>query len=271
MGEEIRRVLSYETGSSGWTDELTTFHEETSAGTHFIDVASREHALRTAARWMPSPHAVMMDIGCSSGYMIRDLKRRFPQALVMGADYVRGPLEKLSAAMTDVPLLQFNLVECPLPDRSIDVAVLINVLEHIEEDRAAAGQVHRILRPGGIAIVEVPAGPDLFDIYDRQLLHFRRYDARGIEKILRAAGLEIVERSHLGFFLYPFFRATKRRNQRYMNAPPEEQRRMVARAIVNSGVSVVPRTVMRVEAWLRPWISYPCGIRCLVTARKATL
>jgi SAM-dependent methyltransferase len=191
--------------------------------------------------------------------------------MVLGADYVLGPLEKLAATIADVPLLQFNLVECPLPDASIDVVCLINVLEHIEDDAAAARQVHRILKPGGIAVVEVPAGPHLYDVYDRQLLHFRRYDSRGIEGILRGAGFEVVESSHLGFFLYPFFRATKLRNQRLLDASPEEQRRAVAKAIVDSDASVLPRIVMRVEAALRPWIPYPRGIRCLVTARKATL
>jgi len=158
-----------------------------------------------------------------------------------------------------------------LPDRSIDVVCLINVLEHIEDDTAAARQVHRILKPGGIAVVEVPAGPHLYDVYDRQLLHFRRYDSSGIQGILGGAGFEIVESSHLGFFLYPFFRATKRRNQRLLDAPSEEQRRAVAKAIVDSDASVLPRILMRVEAALRPWIPYPWGIRCLVTARKATL
>ncbi len=262
------RVLCYAPGSSGWTDELTTFHEEVSDGKHFIDVASREHTLRTVARWMPSPDALVMDIGCSSGYLLRDLRQRFPRAAVLGADYVRGPLEKLALSMADVPLLQFNLVECPLPDACLDVAILLNVLEHIEDDAAAAKQVCRILRPGGIAVVEVPAGPDLFDIYDRQLLHFRRYDSRGLERILRGAGLQIVESSHLGFILFPFFRATKRRNQRYLTAPPEQQRRIVARAIVKSGAGRLPGVIMRAEAFLGRLIPYPCGIRCLVTARR---
>jgi SAM-dependent methyltransferase len=268
LGDDLAPVLCYTAGSSGWTDELTTFHEEVTDGRHFIDVASREHTLRTVARWMPSPNATIMDIGCSSGYMLRDLRHRFPKTAVLGADYVRGPLEKLATTIPDVPLLQFNLVECPLPDACLDVAILLNVLEHIEDDAAAAKQVSRILRPGGIAVVEVPAGPELFDIYDRQLLHFRRYDLPGLQAILRNAGLQIVESSHLGFFLFPFFRAAKRRNQRFASSSLEEQRRIVAREIVKSGTRRLPALVMRIEAFLRGLIAYPCGIRCLVTARR---
>jgi len=269
VGDEAVPVLCYQPQSPAWTGELTAFHEEVSGGAHFIDVASRRQTLNTISRWMPSESAVMLDIGCSSGYMIRDLRQRFPRAAVMGADSVREPLQKLSASMPDVPLLQFDVVECPLPDACVDVVVLLNVLEHIEDDAAAARQVYRVLRPGGIAVVEVPYGPHLFDVYDRQLLHFRRYHTGEIEGILRRAGFEIPEISHLGFFLYPFFRAVKLWNRRFLKEPPGVQRRIVAANIVKSGNSALPGLVMRIEEFLHRWAPFPRGIRCRLTAYKS--
>jgi SAM-dependent methyltransferase len=188
--------------------------------------------------------------------------------MVLGADYVRGPLEKLSTTMPGVPLVQFDLVQCPLPDACVDVLVLLNVLEHIENDAGAAKQIHRLLRPGGIAVIEVPAGPELYDVYDKLLLHHRRYTGAQIEGILRAAGFQILESSHMGFFLYPFFRHVKRRNRRYLTVPLEEQKRIVQSTIVNAGSGPLPGMVMRVEAALRRWMPMPWGIRCLVTAGK---
>lgn len=262
------RVLSYETGSSGWTDELTAFHEELSDGSHYIDVASRRHAIRALARWLPNPQGTVMDIGCSSGYMLRDLRRHFPRLSLLGADYVPGPLETLSASLPAVPLLQFDLVKCPLPSDCLDAAVLLNVFEHIKDDHAAAAQVFRILGPGGVAVVEVPAGPHLYDVYDKQLLHFRRYTLESATSLLQRAGFEIIEESHLGCFLYPAFWFVKKRNQRFLEAPPEVQRRIVSRNIVSSASSPLPGAVLRLEAALRPYVRYPFGIRCLVTARK---
>ncbi len=268
LGDVSVPVLSYPSGSSGWTDDLTIFHEEVSDGSYFIDVASRQHTLAAIARRMPSESAVIMDIGCSSGYMIRDLRARFPRATVLGADYVRGPLEKLAAVMPETPLVQFDLVECPLPGSCVDVLVLLNVLEHIEDDAAAAKQMYRLLRPGGIAVVEVPAGPHLFDVYDKLLLHHRRYTAGQIESTLRGAGFQILESSHLGFFLYPFFRRVKRRNRRYLNEPLEVQKQVVQSTIVRAGSGPLPGMVMQFEAALRRWLPMPWGIRCLVTAGK---
>jgi SAM-dependent methyltransferase len=268
LGDVTIPVLSYPSGLSGWTDDLTTFHEEVSDGNYFIDVASRQHTLSAIARRIPSESAVIMDIGCSSGYMIRDLRARFPKATVLGADYVRGPLEKLSTTMPGIPFVQFDLVQCPLPDACVDVLVLLNVLEHIENDAEAARQIYRLLRPGGIAVIEVPAGPDLYDVYDKLLLHHRRYASAHIADILRGAGFKILESSHLGFFLYPFFRHVKRRNRRYLNESLEEQKRIVQSTIVNAGSGPLPGMVMRIEAALRRWMPMPRGIRCLVTAGK---
>ena len=127
------------------------------------------------AQWLGAKPPVIMDIGCSSGAMLKLLLREFQDSSILGADYVRGPLDVLAGKFSGVPLLQFDLTACPLPDDSLDGIVLLNVLEHIEEDEAALAQIARILKPGGIVVIEVPAGPNLYDIYDRQLLHHRRY------------------------------------------------------------------------------------------------
>ena len=119
-----------------------------------------------------------------------------PQAVVLAADFVRGPLEKLGREVPDLPILQFDLTNCPLPDAAFDGVVLLNVLEHVKEHDRALKQLARILKPGAIAAIEVPAGPDLYDIYDKQLLHFRRYRMRDLVQLVLKAGFEVVERSH---------------------------------------------------------------------------
>ncbi|HTC13560.1 MAG TPA: hypothetical protein VK692_05030, partial [Chthoniobacterales bacterium] len=47
--------------------------------------------------------------------------------------------------------------------------------EHIDEDFKALQEIYRILKPGGLAHIEVPADPSSFDFYDEVLMHFRRY------------------------------------------------------------------------------------------------
>lgn len=261
-------VLAYGLSASGWSDELTEFHEETSGENHYIDVASRRHAMQEIETRVKQPEATIIDIGCSSGFMIKSLRARFPKATIIGADYIRGALERLAESLPDVPFLQLDLTQCPLPDDIADAVVLLNVLEHIEDHRAAIRHLFRILKPGGFAVIEVPAGPHLYDIYDKQLMHVRRYSMPELAQELEGAGFRLVHQSYLGFLLYPAFYAVKKRNQKFLKSSASEQRRKVAKQIKTSSSSPVLHWLMRCEAALRGIIPYPTGIRCLVTCQK---
>jgi ubiquinone/menaquinone biosynthesis C-methylase UbiE len=268
VGTEVVPFLSYTVGTSGWTDDLTTFHEDNAGSDHFIDRASRSHALSQVKCHATGPNPVVLEVGCSSGFCLEALRDDLPHARLIGADYVRGPLELLARRIPDVPLLQFDLVHCPLADNSVDVVVLLNVLEHIEDHEAAVRQVRRILKPGGAAVIEVPAGPHLFDVYDKVLMHYRRYELSGLRCLLEDAGLSVVHASHLGAFLYPGFWYVKRKNKRYLSAPEEVQKQVVAGAIRKTGRSRLFEGVMWLEACLRRWTAFPFGIRCLATGVK---
>src|ERR1035438_4937193 len=84
-----RGVLAYNTGASGWSDELTDFHEDVAGENHYIDIASRRHAVAELRRWVGEQPAVIMDVGCSSGFLLRDIRLALAGAQVIGADYVR--------------------------------------------------------------------------------------------------------------------------------------------------------------------------------------
>src|SRR5580700_4919390 len=80
-------VLDYEAGESGWSDELTRFHEDTAGeGTHPIDVASRRRARAALRRHVRAGHGqlVLLEAGCSSGFLLEELVRDWPESLVIG-------------------------------------------------------------------------------------------------------------------------------------------------------------------------------------------
>lgn len=75
---------------------------------------------------------------------------------------------------------------------TVDTVVLINVLEHIKDDASALAELSRILRPGGYALIFVPALAFLMSRLDELLGHFRRYHSVELKQKLRSAGLEVV-------------------------------------------------------------------------------
>lgn len=261
-------VLAYSGGESGWTAGLTHLHESYAGADHPIDELSKGWATSALRRYLAAPDAVVLEVGCSSGFLLAALRDGWPSATVIGSDFLPEPLAQLAARQPGIPLLQFDLVQCPLPDASVDAVVMLNVLEHIKDDRRAVAQVARILKPGGIAVVEVPAGPGLFDPYDEYLQHERRYTARDFKALLEASGLTILERSHLGFSVYPAFAMVKRRNQKRGAVGADVRREIVRKSIESTRRGVLLRSALRCEAWLGRYVSYPFGIRCVAVARK---
>ncbi|MFI6520086.1 methyltransferase domain-containing protein [Spirillospora sp. NPDC050679] len=81
----------------------------------------------------------------------------------------------------------------PLPSEEYDLALALGVLAHIEDDRTAAAEVARVLRPGGAALVSVPSDMALWSAHDVALSRVRRYSRAALAEVLAGAGL-LVER-----------------------------------------------------------------------------
>lgn len=271
LGLTSRRVLAYDVADSHWSGDLTELHEAEAGSHHPIDQASRALAVQSLVRWLPAANGVVIDAGCSSGFVLEEIGRALPEAVLIGSDYLMAPLEKLGARLPQIPLLQFDLRRCPLPDACVDGVTALNVLEHIDDDRAALANIARILKPGGVAHIEVPAGPGLYDIYDEHLMHHRRYRLRDLEGLARDCGLTVLRGTHLGFFVYPMFAAVKLRHRRLLGASAATKRQKVAAQIKQTSRSRLLALAMRLELALGRWVKYPIGIRCVVVLRKPAL
>jgi SAM-dependent methyltransferase len=79
---------------------------------------------------------------------------------------------------------------------SFDFALSQNVLEHIEDDGAAAAAMARALRPGGRLMALVPAHPRLYGSLDRAYGHVRRYTPERLRSLARDAGLQVERLSY---------------------------------------------------------------------------
>lgn len=265
FGNQSAPVLEYSENFAGWSDDLTALHEEAAGDSHPIDLASRHDAVAQVKKFMPSAHAVIMEIGCSSGFLIRDLAKSFPEAVVVGADVVKEPLYRLAKTLPGIPLIRFDLLQNPLPDQSVDVLIMLNVLEHIEDDVMALQKAFNLLKPGGVLIIEVPAGPSLYDAYDAELHHFRRYSASELQAKLTQAGFKVSRRSHLGFVLFPAFAAVKMLNKWL---PTRKNKTVVRDQAASTSSSGLVKSAMEFESRYLASFQLPFGIRVLMNAQR---
>ena len=85
--------------------------------------------------------------------------------------------------------------------RQYDLVLMLDVLEHIEDELGALGSLRRLLKPGGHAILTVPALQSLWSVHDVVNQHYRRYDKMGLQRLIEDSGLAVLELRY--FFIWP--------------------------------------------------------------------
>ena len=271
VGERSLRVIAYSSNFDGWNDDLTKLHEdETEDGRHPIDVASRSAALGALRLYGFPADGAVLEIGCSSGFLLHELREQFPYAEIVGADIFLKPLERLGESLPGVPLIQMDVLQCPLKERQFDAVVALNVLEHIEDDTVALKKMAKLLKLGGLLILEVPQGPYLFDYYDAYLRHFRRYSKKDLIAKIIVAELQLREFNFLGFLTYlPFFIVKKMNRLRFglRGEKSSDIEKLVREQIKVTAKSKTLEFLFSVEKKVAQKISFPVGIRCTVVAQ----
>ena len=84
-----------------------------------------------------------------------------------------------------------------------DTVVCMNVLEHIEDDKAALLRMRSLLETNGKLILVVPQYKSLYGEFDRDLDHFRRYTKDELFKLLEECGFQVKKKKNLNFLSIP--------------------------------------------------------------------
>lgn len=143
-----------------------------------------------------SPGNRVLDAGAGQGTMSTRLERLGFE--VTSTDSSQAAVEVLLGRLGG-EVRQADVTELPFEGESFDGALLAEVLEHVEDDRAALRELVRVLRPGGVLALSVPADPSLYGPSDEWAGHVRRYTRSALLDACRAAGLEVRRCSAWGF------------------------------------------------------------------------
>lgn len=84
-----------------------------------------------------------------------------------------------------------------LPPNSISAIGAFDVIEHIEAPGILLSEIYRVLKPGGLFLVSVPAHKWLFSDFDSSIGHFRRYSKKDLNQVLSNAGFQIASTEFL--------------------------------------------------------------------------
>jgi SAM-dependent methyltransferase len=141
----------------------------------------------------------VLDFGCGTGAFLEHLARFGTVSAVDGdPDAVRFCHERGRSEVRHVGPTE----PLPFADESFDLVTTLDVIEHIEDDVAALRELRRVMRPGGLLLVAVPAFMFLWGDQDEISHHFRRYTAPSLRRSLRAAGFEVAKTSYFNTWLF---------------------------------------------------------------------
>ncbi len=199
----------------------------------------------------------ILDIGCAGGVAFDDWSR---YGDVYGIEPDENLISKTSSWHERVEHTLFD--DAYRSPRAYDVVLMLDVLEHIEDDDAAMRKLYSILKPGGCAILTVPALPALWSVHDEVNLHFRRYTKRTLSEVVRRAGVEIRELRYLFFWSLGLVYARKWLSRGKPDA--------YAVSVPARPVNALMRSLSLCEAWLTDTlgIPVPCGSSLVTILRK---
>ena len=262
-------IPSYFSGDAvNWDSSLEGLHAD-STENHFMDVLTRTAVFDAISRNTSRVDRIL-EVGCSSGYMLAELHAKWPDAHLAGLDALPDGLATAQARVPSAEIAHASATDLPIKDSSVDVVITINVLEHVADDALAFRESARVLRPGGVLVAVIPNNPALYDYYDAHLSHERRYRRGEPGMLATRAGLTLVEERYLGQYVYPPFWLVKKRNRRIGDHMTDAQRaERVEADVTKTGDSRLGSATAKIEATLlRHGLGLPFGIRQMVVARK---
>lgn len=139
---------------------------------------------------------VLVEVGCGAAALLHDLSRR---------GFTCRGLEQSAAAVEVAREIHRDtgtvITDTPSPDwqGAHDYLVACEVLEHIEADLEALREWVGWLKPGGTAILSVPAHGSMFGASDVWAGHVRRYSRSELERLAEGAGLTVKKTECYGF------------------------------------------------------------------------
>lgn len=141
-------------------------------------------------RFAPFLGPRVVEVGAGIGTFAEHLLQAAPETsltLVEPAENNYPHLRARFAGRARVRTVQGYLDDAGEPG-SADAVVAVNVMEHVRDDAAFLAAAHRLLAPGGHALLFVPAVPAIFGTLDEAFEHFRRYTRAELDGRLRGAG-----------------------------------------------------------------------------------
>lgn len=168
---------------------------------HWWYRARRQVLQALIERVVRPPHAArILEVGCGTGHNLKMLEHFGIVDAIEVDPEARAIAEKRLAR----PVAASPLPELRGVDRTgYDLVAALDVVEHIDDDRAAVDALASCLKPGGKLLVTVPAHQWMWSAHDEMNHHKRRYSKAGLERLIRGSPLKLDSVGYFNSLLFP--------------------------------------------------------------------
>ncbi|WP_205525364.1 class I SAM-dependent methyltransferase [Pyxidicoccus trucidator] len=231
------------------------------------------HALRRHLGTLTAgPRAIDLGGGAGGWASFLAEQAEFPLAEIALADSSALALQAAAAGLPSrVSRYQVDLLRLGWQQRW-ELIFLLDVLEHIPDDRQALAQVHEALAPGGFVLVTTPALQRLWTWNDEVVGHQRRYSREQLSGLARECGFRVLDARYFMFLLSPMLLAS-----RLLKAPDlaklseAEVWALIERShrVPSKPLNTLLRWVFNLETPLGHLLPFPWGTSVLAVLQKA--
>jgi SAM-dependent methyltransferase len=208
-------------------------------------------------RALPPGRLKLLEVGCGAGNVLETLAE-FGEAVGMEPDETLVSAARAAGLDVRRGALPHDRV---VPDGWADVVLVLDVLEHLDDDGGALTALRALVRPGGTLVVMVPAYRWLWSSHDVTLGHRRRYTASSLRRVVERAGFGVTYCSYFNTLLLPAIALT-RALKRLAGANGHDLARPAA------PVNATLACVFGLEAAIVPRVPMPAGASLLLLARR---
>ena len=151
-------------------------------------------------RAMPPPHARLLEVGCGTGHNVAMLERFGAVDAIEMDSSARAVAEKRLGR----PVGSAMLPELPgIARQHYDLVGAFDVVEHVEDDRAAIAALGQCLKPGGRLVISVPAHQWMWSAHDDANHHKRRYSKASLRRLIEQSPLKLEAIGYFNSLLFP--------------------------------------------------------------------
>lgn len=227
---------------------------------HWWFVARRKIIESVIKRLNLANDARIMDAGCGNGDNLA-LLSKYGEVVAMERDEnALGKAQSRNIGEVFKGELPDNISDGINEDK--DLIVLLDVLEHIDDDVGSLSSLRNIAKHNGRLILTVPAYQFLWTHHDEHHHHKRRYTVKLIKKIIEKSGWEIDYISYFNSFLFPLA-LIDRMKQKVFPSEKGSDLKMPPKWI-----NLFFEKIFSFESHLIGNIVFPFGLSIMVVAKK---